>query len=146
MIYVICSRTTYTKCVDVVTSGLNLILVTDENFAQFLESARGSSTKNGCRKDDAKWHSHANDKGKALNVPRKVIMGHSDVAPSLCEAKCEAIDTIKIFYSHANKTHFHKKGFARSLVLKVRVSETRNRPIVRLPFARKPLRLPRLKF
>ena len=40
------------KCLDVVTSGLNLILVTDENFAQFLESARGSSTKNGCREDD----------------------------------------------------------------------------------------------
>ena len=26
-----------------------------------------------------------------------------------------------IFHSHANKTHFHKKGFALSLVLKVRV-------------------------
>ena len=25
------------------------------------------------------------------------------------------------FYSHANKTHFHKKGFARSLTLTVSV-------------------------
>ena len=54
-----------------------------------------------------------------MNVPRKVIMGHSDVAPSLCEAKCEAIDTIMIFYSHANKTHFHKKGVALYLVLEL---------------------------
>ena len=30
-----------------------------------------------------------------------------------------------IFYSHANKTHFHMKGFALSLVLKVRVFGTR---------------------
>jgi len=54
-----------------------------------------------------------------MNLPRKVIMGHSYVAPSLCEAKCEAIDTIMIFYSHANKTHFHKKGVALSLVLEL---------------------------
>ena len=31
-------------------------------------------------------------------------------------------DVKMIFYSHANKTHFHKKGFALSLVMKVRVS------------------------
>ena len=30
-----------------------------------------------------------------------------------------------IFYSHANKTHFHIKGFALSLVWKVRVFKTR---------------------
>ena len=47
-------------------------------------------------------------------------MGHSDVAPSLCEAKCQANDTIMILYSHANKTHFHKKGCAFRLILKVR--------------------------
>ena len=80
-----------------------------------------------------------------MNLLRKVIMGHSDVAPSLCQAECEAIDTIMIFYSHVNKIHFHKKGFALSLVFNVRVFGTRNRPIVRLPFARKLLRLPRLK-
>ena len=30
-----------------------------------------------------------------------------------------------VFYFHANKTHFHKKGFALCLVLKVRVFGTR---------------------
>ena len=35
------------------------------------------------------------------------------------EAKCEAIDMKVSFYSHANKTRLHKKGFAPSLVLKV---------------------------
>ena len=34
------------------------------------------------------------------------------------EAKCEAIMKM-IFYSHANKAHFPKKGFALRLVLKV---------------------------
>jgi len=38
------------------------------------------------------------------------------------EAKCKAIDMI--FYSHANKIHFQKKGF--ELVLKVRVFELGN--------------------
>ena len=34
------------------------------------------------------------------------------------------------FYYHANKTHFHKKGFTLGLVLGVRVFETRKWPIV----------------
>ena len=38
--------------------------------------------------------------------------------------KCEAIDMNTTFYSLATKTHFHKKGFALSLVLKVRVLGT----------------------
>ena len=33
-----------------------------------------------------------------------------------------AIGMSMILYSHANKTHFHMKGFALSLVLKVRLS------------------------
>ena len=37
------------------------------------------------------------------------------------EAKCEAIDMKMNFYSHANKTHFHNRGFVPSLVLKVEV-------------------------
>ena len=41
------------------------------------------------------------------------------------EAECEAIDMEMIFYSHTNETHFHKKGFALSLVLKVRIFGTR---------------------
>ena len=40
------------------------------------------------------------------------------------EVKCKAIDMKMNFYSHVNKTHFHKKGFALSLVLKVRVLGT----------------------
>ena len=41
------------------------------------------------------------------------------------EAKCEAIDMKMIPYSHANKTHFHKKGFTLGLVVKVRDFGTR---------------------
>ena len=36
------------------------------------------------------------------------------------EAKCEAIDMKMIFNYDANKTHFHNKGFALSLVLKAK--------------------------
>ena len=35
-----------------------------------------------------------------------------------------------IFHSHANKTHFHKKGCAPSLILKVRGFGTRKEPIL----------------
>ena len=34
-----------------------------------------------------------------------------------------------IFHSHANKTHFHKKGCAPSLILKVRVLELGGGPL-----------------
>ena len=34
-----------------------------------------------------------------------------------------------IFHSHANKTHFHKKGCARGLILKVKVLGTHKWPI-----------------
>ena len=33
------------------------------------------------------------------------------------------------FYSHANRTHFHEKGFALGLVVKVRVFGTRKWPV-----------------
>ena len=42
----------------------------------------------------------------------------------LCQSEAECKDIALIFllfYTHANKIHFHKKGFALSLVLKVRV-------------------------
>ena len=42
------------------------------------------------------------------------------------EAKCKAIDLKMILYSYANKTRFHKKGCALSLVLKLRVFELEN--------------------
>ena len=45
------------------------------------------------------------------------------------EGRCSAFDTEIIFHSHANKTHFHRKGCAPSLILKVRVFGTRKCPI-----------------
>ena len=50
---------------------------------------------------------------------------HFLVALDLCfkvRLKCETIDLKMIFfYSYANKTQYHKKGFAHSLIWKVRV-------------------------
>jgi len=45
------------------------------------------------------------------------------------EGRCSAFDIEIIFHSHTNKSHFHKKGYARSLILKVRVFGTRKRPV-----------------
>ena len=45
------------------------------------------------------------------------------------EGRCSAFDMEIIFHSHANKTHFHKKGCAPSLNLIVRVFGTRKWPI-----------------
>ena len=45
------------------------------------------------------------------------------------EGRCSAFDMEIVFHSHANKTHFHKKGCAPGLILKVRVSRTRKWPI-----------------
>ena len=45
------------------------------------------------------------------------------------QGRCSAFDMEIIFQSHANKTHFHKKGCASSLILKVRVFGTRKWPI-----------------
>ena len=44
------------------------------------------------------------------------------------EAKCETIDIEMFFYSHVNEAHFHKKGFARNVPLKVRVFGCRKWP------------------
>ena len=45
------------------------------------------------------------------------------------EGRCSAFDREIIFHSHANKTHFLKKGCVPSLILKVRVFGTRKWPI-----------------
>ena len=45
------------------------------------------------------------------------------------EVKCSAFEMEMIFHSHSNKTHFHKKGCALGLILKVRVFGTRKWPI-----------------
>ena len=41
------------------------------------------------------------------------------------EVKCSAFDMEMNVHSHANKTHFHKKGCALGLILKVKVFGTR---------------------
>ena len=46
------------------------------------------------------------------------------------EVKCSAFDMQMILHCHANKTKFHKKGCALSLILKVRDFGTRKWPIV----------------
>ena len=46
------------------------------------------------------------------------------------EVKCLALDMKMIVHSHATKTHFPKKGCELGFILKVRVFETRNWPIV----------------
>ena len=48
------------------------------------------------------------------------------------EGRCSAFDMEISFHSHANKTHFYKKGCAPSLILKVRVFGTRKWLIVLL--------------
>ena len=63
-------------------------------------------------------------KGPLLTCPEPLFQSN---------AKWEAIDMKMGFYSHANKTHFHEKGFALSLVFKVRVFGTPKWPI-RVPF------------
>ena len=45
------------------------------------------------------------------------------------EVRCSAFDVEMIFHFHANKTHFHKKGSALGIILKVRVFGTRNWPV-----------------
>ena len=45
------------------------------------------------------------------------------------EVKCSAFDMEMIFQSHANKTHFRKKGCTPSLNLKMRVFGTPKWPI-----------------
>ena len=49
------------------------------------------------------------------------------------EGSCSAFNMEIIFHSHANKTHFHKKGCAPSLILKVRGFGIRKWPIVSVP-------------
>ena len=51
------------------------------------------------------------------------------------EGRCWAFDMEIIFNSRANKTHFHKKGCAPSLILKVRVFGTRKWLIVIKPWS-----------
>ena len=68
-----------------------------------------------------------------------VKIGHFRVSASLC-FKARLMQSFwyenYFFYSHASKTHLHKKGFAVSLVLKVRVIKVMtNKSIELIPFA-----------
>ena len=49
------------------------------------------------------------------------------------EVKCSAFDMGMIFHSRANTTHFHKKGCALGLILKMRGFSTRKWPITVSP-------------
>ena len=55
------------------------------------------------------------------------------------EGRCSAFKVEIIFHSHANKTHFHKKGCAPSLILKVRVFGTRKWPFANRDASQEPL-------
>ena len=50
------------------------------------------------------------------------------------KTNCEATDMKMNFNSHAKKTRFHRKGFALSLVLKVRVFGSRKWPVGHLRY------------
>ena len=72
-----------------------------------------------------------------LKIAKRDLIGYFRVAPSLCfKARLGAKMGC---YSLAHKTHFHKKGFALSLILKVRDFGTRKKrsiSILRLTTAR----------
>ena len=51
------------------------------------------------------------------------------------EAKCETFVVEMSFNYDANKTHFHNKGFALSLALKVKLFGTRKWPIQSVPIS-----------
>ena len=60
------------------------------------------------------------------------IIGHFRVLLGLrikTRLSAQAFDMEMSFHSHANKTHFHKKGCALDLILKVRVCGTRRWPV-----------------
>ena len=58
-----------------------------------------------------------------------ISIGHFRVPSVSKRGKCSAFDMEMIFHSHANQTHFLKKGCALGLILKVRVFGTRKWPI-----------------
>ena len=68
-----------------------------------------------------------------LILPSTPTLGHLRESPEASvskRAKCEDINIMKMsFYSHANKTHFHNKGFALGLGLKME----RLAPVVQNP-------------
>ena len=90
------------------------------NFSRILESAFPYMRRNTavfCRSfEERQLHSQAN-----IIAPVRLFQN---------EGRCSAFDMEIIFHSHANKTPFHKKGRAPSLILKVRVFGPRKGLIV----------------
>ena len=70
---------------------------------------------------------HVENDGKCIAVNRPFPSSNKSHFQS--EAKCETFVVKMSFNYDANKTHFHNKGFALSLVLKVRFFGTRKWPI-----------------
>ena len=63
-----------------------------------------------------------------LNSSSTLSIGNFRVAPSCCfkaRLSSKSLTRKWRYYSHGNKTHFHKKSFALSLVLTLRVFGTR---------------------
>ena len=71
--------------------------------------------------------------GYPVGCPRKLEMNRpfpSSPRPLFQNGgRCSTFDMEIIFHSDSNKTHFHEKGCAPSLILKVRVFGTRKWPI-----------------
>ena len=75
--------------------------------------------------DEQNFLKAAHDKSHDLVSDRDRPFPSSPEPLFQSEAKCEALGGKMIFNSRGNKTHFHKKGFARGLVFKQRIFETR---------------------
>ena len=65
---------------------------------------------------------------RSLWEPRPLLNRPFPSSPRPLYQKCSAFDMEMIFHSHANKTHFHKKGCALGLILQVTVFGTRKWP------------------
>jgi len=71
---------------------------------------------------------------KLIEFPHRLTIGHFRAAQSLffkARLSTKPLISKMIFHSHANKTHFHNKGFVLRLVLKVRIFVTREWPIAK---------------
>ena len=93
-------------------------------YIRYFKNKKGAGAQNASRNGfwDRNW-------GRAGQLLANRPFPSSKKSHFQNEAKCEAIDVKMIFNYYANKTHFHNKGFALSLVLKVRFFGTRKWPI-----------------
>ena len=76
------------------------------------------------------------EKKKKTKEKKTLHIGHLRVPQGLClktRVGAQPLIWKSVFHSHANKSHFHKKGCAPSFIFKVRVFGTRKWPIVHVP-------------